>query len=290
MCLTIVTHFNRCSHRISTTTFCPRSIQDLPTIYHPPRPCVTNSREKDHVVYRDQLCDSCLKVDAWLAGGGGGGGGGGWPDSPPRRDDPSTRRKEKRREKDSAGRTTEGNPSSHRHHRSPGQRTSGRRQGVTAEPTCPVPTHAAHEDGGRCPLSEAFERTVRIEGDLGAPGPSDGWSLEEERAGDVSGKDLCEDEIEDAGIDHHSWTWGQRGEAWPFGLVRFPSDDGGSRPGGPRSRIDGHGVRSRWTRRRTAGRRKKQVRFARVSEMVRFRGDSATRTLGSLRREYKACR
>lgn len=235
---------------------------------------MANSHKHDFFVCDDQLCDTCLSVSFWLSGSG-------WPNSRTRRDEPGSRENEKQ-DKGATGRMTE-ERSSHRRRPFPGRRISAWQQGVTAEslkPT-PTPTHAAQADGGRCLLSEAFERAVRIEGDGGAPDPADDWLQEEDEDNEWSG------EVgEDDGVGHVRIRE-RKAEYGPSRPLHFPADDSGKRFGGSPSRLGGHGRHSR-TSRRTAG-NKKRVRLARKAEVVRFRGDSATNTLGSLGREYKAC-
>lgn len=229
---------------------------------------MTNSREHEFFVCRDQLCDRCSSVNFWY--------GGSWPNRGTRRNDSEARRANKNQGRGPSGRVTEAHSPYHQLS-SPGQRIRAWREGLTAEPMNPVPTYAAHHDGGRCPLSEAFEHAVRIEGNVGAPAPANEWYQEEEEwAG------------EDDGVDH-VWIRERKGDYGPFMPHHFPSDDTGNRSGGLPSCLGGHGRRSRRTRHHMAA-NKKRVRFARKTEMVRFSGDSATRTLGSLGREYRACR
>lgn len=259
MCYTTTTYFTRCSHRTSTINFCPRSTQYRPTIYHPPthhaRPCGTNSREDDIFIQRNGLCKACSRVSFWFAGGGG-------------RVEDHTRRDESRRRKDGIPTAAQmaGEPPYHHHLATQDRAASSGRTG----PAYPVPTGV---QAGRCPLSEAFERGVKIRGDAddrvkGAQWVSDGMG-------------------ESAGVDGGR-TRRQRGQYGPFRPPRFSSGTdkvGGGLPGaGMPSWPGGHGAHVR----RTAG--KKRVRFAPKVEVLYFRRDWATRTLRSLGREYKGRR
>lgn len=264
MCYTTTTHFTRCSHRTSTINFCPRSTQLRPTIYHPQthhvRPCEANSREDDIFIQRDGLCKTCSRVSFWFAGGGGG------------RVEDFTRRDGSRRRKDrvpTAAQMAGGSPY-HHPRATQGRAVSSDRTG----PAYPVPTGV---QAGHCPLSEAFERAVKIGGDEdsrveGARWVSDGMG---ERAG-VDGAE----------------TRRQKGEYGPFRPPRFSpgahNAGGGLHGGGMPSWPGGHGGHARRTAGRTAGR--KQVRFAPKVEVLYFRRDWATRTLRSLSREYKGRR
>lgn len=253
MCYTTTTHFTRCSHRTSTINFCPRSTQLRPTIYHPPthhaRPCGTNSHEDDIFVQRDGLCKACSRVSFWFAGGGGG------------RVEDFTRRDGSRRRKDrvpTAGQMA-GGPPYHHPHATQGRAVSSDRTG----PAYPIPTGIPD---GRCPLSEAFERGVKIGGDADA-------------------------RVDSGGVDSGR-ARGQKGEYGPLRPPRFSSGAdkvGGGLPGGGMpSWPGGHGGHARRTAGRTTGR--KQVRFAPKVEVLYFRRDWATRTLRSLSREYKGRR
>ncbi|POS80734.1 hypothetical protein DHEL01_v200874 [Diaporthe helianthi] len=284
MCHTVVTHFDRCSHRNSTTILCPHSTQNLPTIFHAlsgyAQPWVDNSRERDYLVCRDQLCDSCLSsVGFWSAGGSGG-----WPNSRTRTRDESGGRTKDKKNKDPAGRAMEGH-SSHHHHSSAGQRIRAWRQGLTAQPIYPVPTQAIEAGGGgRCPLSEAFEHAVKIEDNVSSGAPADWFQQEEEEWSGEVGDNMGGNDDAD-----HGRSQERKGEYGPFRRPHAPFDDVGNRSVVLPSCSGDHGGCFRRTTRRMAG-NKKRVRFARKAEMVRFREDSATRTLGRLGREYKACR
>lgn len=252
MCYTTTTHFTGCSHRTSTTTFCPRSTRLRPTIYHPPthhaRPCGTNSHEDDISVQREGLCKACSRISFWFAGGGGG------------RVEDHTRRDGSRRRKDRIPTAAQmaGVPPYHHPLSTQGRPASSGRTG----PAYPIPTGVQE---GRCPLSEAFERGVKIGGD------------EDARVGS-------------GGVDSGR-TRGQKGDYGPFKPPRFSSGAdkvGGGLPGGGMpSWPGGHGGQARRTA-RTTGR--KQVRFAPKVEVLYFRRDWATRTLRSLSREYKGRR
>lgn len=256
----MTTHFTRCSHRTSTINLCPRSVQYRPTIYHPQthhtRPCEANSREDDIFVQRDGLCKACSRISFWFAGGGGG------------RVEDRTRRDESRRRKDSVPTAAQMASVPPYHHSYP---TQGRAASLDPTgPTYPVPTGA---QAGRCPLSEAFERGVKIRDDADDRVKGDRW------VSDGMG--------ETAGVDGGK-TWRQNGEYGPFRPPRFSS--GGDKVGGG---LHGAGMPS-WPgdhgghARRTAG--KKRVRFAPKVEVLYFRRDWATRTLRSLGREYKGRR
>lgn len=256
MCYTTFIHFNRCSHRTSVTTFCPRSTQLRPTIYHPPtrhaRPCGTNSREGDLFVQRDELCGACRRASSRYAGGGGRSNG--------------TRR----------------NGAAMRGGRYPAAQTAGvpppyypyAGQG-RAEPAYPVPTGARGDS--RCPLSEAFERVVKIGGD------EDGRVEGSRRVSGGVG--------EGVGMDG-SRARRHKGEYGPFRpphFSDFADNGGGGLPrGGMPSWSGGHGGYAGRKVRRAAV--KKQVRFAPKVEVLYFRRDWATRTLRSLSREYKGRR
>ncbi|KAI7776660.1 hypothetical protein LA080_004690 [Diaporthe eres] len=247
MCYTTVTQFIRCSHRTSTTTFCPRSTQLRPTIYHPPtrhaRPCGTNGREGNIFVQRDELCGACRRVSSWYAGGGG----------------YSSRMKYgSRRGEDKAPAAQMAGVPPHQHYA-----TQGRARPGPSGSAYPVPTGAAGD--GRCPLSEAFERVVKIGGDEDAQVEGSRWV-----SGGVG---------EDVGMDG-SRARKHEGEYGPFRPPHF-SDDADNGGGG-------HGGHAGRKARRTAG--KKQVRFAPKVEVLYFRRDWATRTLRSLSREYKGRR
>lgn len=261
MCYTTTTHFTRCSHRTSTINFCPRSVEYRPTIYHPPshhaRPCGTNSHEDDIFVQRDGLCKACSRISFWFAGGGGGG-----------QVEDHNRRDESRRRKDRVPTAAQmaGGPPYHQSYPTEGRAASSGRTG----PAYPVPTGVPE---GRCPLSEAFERGVKIRDDAddrvkGAQWVSDGMG-------------------QAAGVDGGG-TLRQKGEYGPFRPPRFSSGadkvGGGLPGGGVPSWPGGHGGHAR----RTAG--KKRVRFAPKVEVLHFRRDWATRTLRSLGREYKGRR
>lgn len=255
MCYTTVTHFNRCSHRNSTITFCPRSTNLRPTVYHPPtrhaRPCATNSREGNIFVQRDELCGACRRVSSWYAGGGGRSSG--------------TKR-------NGAARTGNKHPVSQTAGVPPPYYPYG--AAGRAEAAYPVPTGAAGD--GRCPLSEAFERVVTIEGDEDARVEGSRWA-----SGGVG---------EGVGMDGRR-TLKHRGEYGPFKPPHFSDADngGGGLPGGGMpSWPGGYGRHANRKARRTAG--KKQVRFAPKVEVLYFRRDWATRTLRSLSREYKGRR
>jgi hypothetical protein len=272
MCYTTTTHFSRCSHRTSTTTLCPRSTHHEPTVSHPTpsytRPCVTNGRERGVFACRDELCDACRRVNFWFADGGGGARS----NNRTRRDESGARRK---KNKGSAVRTTGGSPN--HCHSSATQRRSVPRPGP-AESTYPVPTAA--QGTGRCPLSEAFARAMRIE-----VGDGDVLTEGSQR---VSGE-----EGDGEGMDR-SMTREQKGEYGPFMPPHF-SPDAGSRSGGlPRGGLsswsNGCGEYPRRTMgRRTAG-NKKRVRFAPKVEVLYFRRDWDTRTLRSLRGECRGRR
>ncbi|KAG6363451.1 hypothetical protein INS49_008551 [Diaporthe citri] len=257
MCYTTVTHFNRCSHRASITTFCPRSTHLRPTIYHPPtrhaRPCATNDRKGNIFVQRDELCGACRRVGSRCSGGGGGGPNG-------------TRRNGAAAKggRDPAAQTAGVPPS---YYPCPGQ---GR-----AQPAYPIPTGAGGD--GRCPLSAAFERVMSIGGD---------------EDGRVEGSRWVHGGVgEGVGVDG-SRTREHKGEYGPSRPPHFSSDaDNGRRglPGGDMpSWSGGYGGHAGRKARRTAG--KKRVRFAPKVEVLYFRRDWATRTLRSLRREYKGRR
>lgn len=264
MCYTITTHFTRCSHRTSTINFCPRSTQLRPTIYHPPthhaRPCGTNSHEDDIFVQRDGLCKACSRISFWFAGGGGG------------RVEDFTGRDGSRRRKDRVLTAAQmaGGPPYHHPHSTQGRATSS----GPARPTYPVPTGVPD---GRCPLSDAFERAVKIGGDDDARVKGARW--------------VSDGMVEEAGVDGGR-TRRQKGEYGPFRPPRFSSGahnlGGGVPGGGMPSRPGGHVGHSRRMAGRTA--EKKQVRFAPKVEVLYFRRDWATRTLRSLGREYKGRR
>lgn len=260
MCYTTTTHFNRCSHRTSTITFCPRGIQHRPTIYHPParhaRPCKTNGHEGDIFVQRDGLCRECSKASFWSAGGSGG------------RVEDHTGRDGPRRKKDkfpsAAARMAGAIPPHHHPH-------ATRRRAAPpgpAESAYPVPTGAA---GGRdrCPLSEAFERVVTIDGH------DDGGGAQVEGSRWVSGG------IGEGG----GGTRRRQGEYGPFRPPRFAS--GAGKEGIP-SWSGGHGGYA--GRKATRRPEKKHVRFAPKVEVLYFKRDWATRTLRGLSREYKGRR
>lgn len=254
MCYTTVTHFNRCAHRTSTTTFCPRSIPLLrPTVYHPPtrhpQSCRINGREGNILVQREELCGACRRASSWYAGGGG-------------YDSRVHHGSRRGRDKAPAAQTAGVPP--HQHFDTEGRWPPGGPSGSAY----PVPTGAA--GGGRCPLSEAFERVVRIGDD------------EDARVG--GSRRVPGGVGEGVGMDGSSRNRRHRGEYGPFRPPHFSSDadnGAGGLPGGH----GGHGGRKA---RRTAG--KKQVRFAPKVEVLYFRRDWATRTLRSLSREYKARR
>lgn len=205
MCYTTTTHFTRCSHRTSTINFCPRSTQLRPTIYHPPthhaRPCGTNSHEDDIFVQRDGLCKACSRISFWFAGGGGG------------RVEDHTRRDGSRRREDRVPTAAQmaGIPSHHHPYPTHDRAASSGRTG----PAYPIPTGVPD---GRCPLSEAFERGVKIGGD--------------------------EDARVDSGVDGGR-TRRQKAEYGPFRPPRFSSGAdkvGGGLPGGGKpSWPGGHG-------------------------------------------------
>lgn len=264
MCYTTTTHFTRCSHRTSTVNFCPRSTQPRPTIYHPPArhalPCEASGREDEIFVQRYGLCKACSRISFWFAGGGGG------------RVEDFTRRDGSRRRKDSVPTAAQmaGVPSHHHAHATQGRAVSS----GPAGPVYPVPTGVPD---GRCPLSEAFERGVKIRDDAddrvkGARWVSDGMA-------------------ESAGVDGGR-TRRQKGEHGPFRPPRFSSgahNVGGGVPGaGMPCWPGGQGGHARRMAGRTTGR--KQVRFAPKVEVLYFRRDWATRTLRSLSREYKGRR
>lgn len=264
MCYTTTTYFTGCAHRTSTINFCPRSTQLRPTIHRPPthhaRPCGTNSHEDDIFVQRDGLCKACSRISFWFAGGGGG------------RVEDFTRRDGSRRREDKVPTAAQmaGGPPFHHPLATQGRAASSGRTG----PAYPVPTGV---QAGRCPLSEAFERAVKIGGD------ADDRVKGDRRAPDGMG--------ETAGVDSGR-TRRQKGEYGPFKPPRFSSGAdkvGGGLPGGGMpSWPGGHGGHARRTAGRTAGR--KQVRFAPKVEVLYFRRDWATRTLRSLSREYKGRR
>lgn len=258
MCYKTVTYFNRCSHRTSTTTFCLRSTQLRPTIYHPPtrhaRPCGTNGREGNIFVQRDELCGACRRVSPWYAGCSSGGRSSGT-----RRSGAATR------ESRHPTAQTAGVPPPYYPDSVPGR----------DEPAYPVPIGAAGD--GRCPLSEAFERVVKIGGDEDAQAEGSRWVSG--GVGEVVGMD-------------GSRARRDKGEYDPFRPPHF-SDDADNGGGGlPRGSMPswsgGHGGHAGRKARRTAG--KKHVRFAPKVEVLYFRRDWATRTLRSLSREYKGRR
>lgn len=158
------------------------------------------------------------------------------------------------------------------HHSYP---TQGRAaSSAPAGPVYPIPTEVQE---GRCPLSEVFERAVKIGGDEDAR---------------VNGARRVSDGMgESAGVDGGG-TRRLKREYGPFRPPRFssgPDKMGGGLPGsGMPSWPGGHGGHVRRTAGRTAG--KKQVRFAPKVEVLYFRRDWATRTLKSLSREYKGRR
>lgn len=260
MCYTTTTHFNRCSHRTSAITPCPRSIYLRPTVYHPPthqaRPCGTNGREENILVQRDGLCEACSRVIAWYVGGGVGLDTG--------------RKAESQRKSDrvpSAAQTAARRPQ----HRYATQGRAAPPPGP-AQPTYPIPMGG--EVDGRCPLSEAFERVVSIGGDGDAR--VDG---SREVPGAVEGG---------PGLDGMR-ARRERGEYGPFRPPRFSDAGNGGHGSSPMSGMPswsgGYGRRTGRRARRTAG--KKQVRFAPKVEVRYFRGDWATTTLRSLGRGYK---
>lgn len=163
-----------------------------------------------------------------------------------------------------------GVPLDHHAHATQGRAASS---GPTG-PTYPVPTGVPK---GRCPLSEAFERGVKIRDDADDRFNRARWVSD--RMGESAG-------VDDGGSRR------QKGEYGPFRPPHFSPGahnvaggvPGASMPSWP----GGHGGRVRRTAGRTAG--KKQVRFAPKVEVLYFRRDWATRTLRSLSREYKGRR
>lgn len=267
MCYTTVTHFDRCSHRTSTTTPCQHSLQRRPTIYHPSSrhawPCMTDASKSVIHVCSDELCDACRRVNSWFAGGGGT-----WSNNRMRRDHSGAWRRTKK-DKDPAVRMAAGGPP-YRNHYSATQGRTASRPGH-AESMYPVPTAAAQEDG-HCPLSEAFEHAVTI-------GGGDGDTLTN-GCQRISG-DLADGEGRGEGMDR-SRAREHNGE---YGPLKPPhsSSGAGNRFGGLPSWASRYGPFTRRTRRRRAG-NKKQVRFDPKVEVLYFRRDWATGTVGYLSR------
>lgn len=248
---------------------------------------MTKSRDLDFFVCRDQLCDACVRVNYWLTGGGDE-----WLTS---RSEARSNKAKKKEEEDkvlAARVVAAASPPRRRRHRySPTQSSRTTRwegHGPDESMYHPGPTTAKQDGGARCPLSEAFERAVRIEGGVGASAPAD-WFPEEEEEEWWSRGGVREDEGGYASSIGHSWDLQQEGEYGPLRPPRPPSYVGNNRHGGLSSWLGGFGGCSRRSGRRMAG-NKKRVRFARKAEVLPFRGDCATTTLGSLGREYKSCR
>lgn len=274
MCYTTTAQFTGCSHRVSITTFCPRSTHPRPTIYHHPgyhvQPC---SHEANVFVQQDGLCEACSRANSRNAGGGVVGFG----FDRRRTDGPSRTNYQASGAAPMAARAAAARPPPHHRYAAQGRAAPPARP---AAPMYPVPT-AVQE--GRCPLSEAFERAVRIGGGGRGAGPR--WVLGG-AAGEGEGFDI---------------TGGRaRRRTGEYGPFRPPHLSAGARYPGPGvpSRVRGGGVppwpggygesAGRRTARRTAGR--KQVRFAPRAEVVLFRGDWPTRTVRDLSREGRARR
>lgn len=279
MCYTTTAQFTRCSHRVSITTFCPRSTHPQPTIYHHPgyhiQPC---SHEANVFVQQDGLCEACSRANSRNAGGGGVGFG----FDRRRTDEPSRKNYQASgATRMAAAAAVAARPPPHHLYAAQGRAAPPARP---AGPVYPVPT-AVQE--GRCPLSEAFERAMRIGGGgegggrgagprrvlAGAPGGGEGFDI---AGGMRAGR--------------------RRGKYGPFRPPHLPAGAGSPGPGVPRGRgggvppwPGGYGENAgRRTARRTAGR--KQVRFAPRAEVVLFRGDWPTRTVRDLSRENRARR
>lgn len=267
MCYTTVTHFNRCSHRTSTTTPCQHSLQHRPTIYHSQSryawPCMTDTSKSVIHVRSDELCDACRRVNSWFAGGGGT-----WSNNRMRRDQSGAWRMKKKYMDPAVRMAAGGHP--YRNHSSATQGRATSRPSP-AESMYPVPTAAAQEHG-YCPLSEAFERAVTI-------GGGDGDALN--NGSEVISGDLGDGEGRGRGMDR-SRIREHNGEYGPF---KPPHSSSGARNrfGGLPSWASRYGPFMRRTRRRGAG-NKKQVRFDPTVEVLYFRRDWATGTLGHLSR------
>lgn len=277
MCYTTTTHFTRCSHRVSITTFCLRSTHPRPTIYHHPgyhvQPC---SHEANVFVQQDGLCETCGIANSRNAGCVGVGFG----FDRRRTDGPS------RKNYQASGATRMAAAAAARlppHHRYAAQARAAP-PARPAGPVYPVPTAVQQ---GRCPLSEAFERAMRIGGGGGGGGRGAG---PRRVLGGAPG--------EGEGLDIAGGRARRRtGEYGPFRPPHLSAGAGHPGPGVPRGRggvvvpprPGGYGENAgRRTARRTAGR--KQVRFEPRVEVVLFRGDWPTRTVRDLSRENRARR
>lgn len=260
MCYTTTTHYSRCPHRTSTTTLCPHSTYRRPAIYHPPthhaRPCGPNGGEGDVLVRRDGLCEACSRVSSWFLASGG----------PSDSDSNMNGTGALRVKRDKSPAAQMGGPPPPYHPYAKQDRTPP--PPGPAEPVYPLLTGVQE---GRCPLSEAFERVLKI-------GNDQGLSMDGSRGarGGVGGGRTRKQE-------------GQYGPLKP----RHSSTDADNGVGGVSgvgfsSRPRGHGGRAGRRARRTT--RKKQVRFAPKVEVLYFRRDWATRTLRSLSREHRARR